>query len=242
MLQEISIKEIPFGPSKELKQTRQTPIPILKSNQKLSPYSIICSNYYLEIVVYILYFMPETFQVSITLPDGIRLGHLPFLPIVQAVNNLFAHHRAIIDNNSIVSKINVRGLLPETIEVVENMDRSNKIDPFIKQLFKTTEIKPNDLNTTRAYAINKNGELAQNHALSNLQKYLIWEYMRNDGIYGLPIGPIPLDNFEKKSFQDFIQVFQNTHIIGSGQPWLSSHLMISGINQGIVDGCIEYKR
>lgn len=239
MLQEISIKEIPFGPSKESKQTR---IPMLKSNQKLSPYSIIYSNYYLEIVVYILYFMPETFSISITLPDGILLGHLPFLPSVQAIYNLFVHHRAIIDNNSIVSQIDVRGLLPETIEVVENMDKSNKIDPFIKQLFKNAEPKPNDLNTTRAYAIIKNGELSQSPFLSNLQKYLIWECMRNDGIYGLPIGPISLNNFEDKSFQEFIQVFENTYIAGSGQPWLSSHLIISGINRSIIDGCIEHKR
>lgn len=241
MLIEIPINEIPFFNKKDGEKDNQQTcrIPLLKTQQKISPFDVISSNYYLEIIVYISYFINiSEFPILISLPKGISLSELPFLPIVQGVSNIFDYQRALVYNSE-VDKIQVKSLLPETIKVVENLNYLNKIDPFIQKLFSKPKPRSNDLNTVCAYKITKEFKNTQTYILSNLQKYLLWECIRNNDIFALPIGPLSLQELEGNDFKELIQLFETTYVIGSGNPWYASYLIVSKIDHNFLNSCIE---
>src|SRR5665647_1347027 len=99
ILREISVNEIPYNNDEE--EGEFILIPILKTSQRLSPLNIISTNYYLEIVVCIIYFNDiREYPVIINLPKCLHMDELPFLPLTQALTNLFQFERAIIKNNS----------------------------------------------------------------------------------------------------------------------------------------------
>jgi len=232
ILREISVKEIPYNHSNYEEDGKLVRIPLLKTNQRLSPQHIISTNYYLQIAVYMIYFSDiREYPIIINLPNSLNVDEIPFLPLIQTLTNLFQLQRAIIKNNSTVSQIFVKGLLPNTVEAVKELDRLNKIDPFVKKLFHLNRPAVNKLKPVRAYIIYKTNNLRKVYKLSNIQKYLIWECLKNNGVYGLPIGPLAINDLGQNDFQEFIQAFETTYIIGSGKPWVATHLIVSNIDR-----------
>lgn len=236
ILREISVNEIPFNNNEE--EGELVLLPILNTNQQLSPKNIISTNYYLEIVVCRMYFMyNKEYPVIINLPRSINVNELAFLSLTQALINLFKFQRAIIKKNSTVSQIFVKGLLPSTVEAVKELDKLDKIDPFAKKLFYMNKPFVNNLNPVSAYVFDKKDNLIDNYELSNIQKYLMWECMKNNGVYGLPIGPLSFDDIRQNDFQELIQIFEKTYIAGSDNPWIASHLIFKNIDKEFLRTC-----
>lgn len=245
MLSEISIKELPTRNIKELENIYKiSRIPFLKTEDFFEVSDIISANYYLEVIVYILYFMNiQEYPISISLPETIKLKNLHSLPFICNLNKIFSYQRAIVDDNSIVTKIQVKNLRPQTIKFVEELVNLNKIDPVFKMLFKNqqSDLHINSSNNIRAYIINKETKNLENELISNIQKYLLWECINNNGIYGIPISGLSIYDFENKWFQDFIQFFGETYVVGSGEPWKSTHFIISKPKENSLIPLLESK-
>lgn len=227
ILREIQVNEIPYNHSNDEETGEFISLPVLNSDKKLSPLHIIATNYYLEIIVYMIYFSDiREYPVIINLPDRIHMDQLPFLPLTQALANLFELQRAIVKKDASVSQIFVRGLLPGTVEAVRELERQNKIDPFLKKFFyikhSLYRLKP-----VRAYAIDNRDEPMTNYKFSHIQKYLLWECTKNGGVYGLPIGPFTIDDLQQQEFQELIKPFTKAYVAGSVDPWSSTHLVVT---------------
>jgi len=234
---EISPNEIPFNTNEDGGEL--VSLPVLKSNQQLSPHDIISTNYYLEIVVYRIYFaLSKEYPMIINLPNSISVENLPFLPLTQALTNLFSFQRAIIKKDFTVSQIFVKGLLPSTLEAIKRLDNSNKIDRLVKKLFYMNKPYDSNIKPIRAYVFdNRDNFLQNNYELSKIQKYLIWECMKNNGVYGLPIGTLSYDDIGQNDFQQIIRPFEKTYIAGSGDPWVASHLIVHNIDREFLKIC-----
>ncbi|MBU3157622.1 hypothetical protein [Clostridium estertheticum] len=247
MLTEIPIKELPTKNIKEVESTcKASRIPFLKTEDLSEVSDIISANCYLEVIVYILYFMNiEGYPINISLPETIKLENLSSLPFICNVNRIFSYQRAIVDDNSIVTEIQVKDLRPQTIKFVEELVNLNRIDPIFKMLFKSQQsdlhINSNSSNNVRAYIINKETKNLENELISNIQKYLLWECINNNGIYGIPISGLSIYDFENKCFQDFIRFFGETYVVGSGEPWKSTHLIISKPEENSLTPLLESK-
>ena len=80
--------------------------------------------------------------------------------------------------------------------------------------------------------------MMDNYELSNIQKYLMWECVKNNGIYGLPIGPLSYNDIGQNDFHELIRPFGKTYIVGSGVPWIASHLIVQNIDIEFFRTCL----
>lgn len=242
MLYKIPIGEIPFiNCQKDEEKSMLFRIAVSDINPKDNLlHNILASNYYLQVIASIHYFsqIPE-FPSVISIPNDIHVDKLPYIEFIQTLSLIFKHMHAIINNDSIVLKIQVKGLSQEAIKVIKELDNTNNLDPIIKNLFSYKQPYVNDNSAICAFAVNKEKECNNKVSFSNLQKYLLWECIKNDNFYGLPISQLLIDNFKSEEFNELIQIFENTYLVGKGEPWLSTHLIFSKVNHNLDSNYLE---
>jgi len=227
MLIEIPIQKIPcsINVNKVHKELVRFSCDINNKEDEL--FDAILSNEYLQSVLISLYNInTEGYPYYITIPE-ILLSDFTSLPFIQLVKQVFEFQRAMVNSNSIVNQVMVKDLTPRAINIVNKLYSLNKVNPIYEFLFKNFKAPDEDLNTVRAYAINKSFIANKNYRITNLHKYILWECISsNSNVYGLPIGALSLQDIENDLFKEFSEFFEEVYIIGYGDPWYATHMVV----------------
>lgn len=227
MLIEIPIQKVPHNINLSKFDRKLVRLSCATNNKDDLLFHIISSNAYLQSVIASLYNINiDGFPYYITIPKTL-LSDITYLPFVQSLNQIFKFQRAMVDSNSIVSQLMVKDLTPRGIDIIKELYSLNRIDPIYEFLFKNFKAPSKDLNTVKAYTINKSSEANKNYKTTNLHKYILWECISNNSnIYGSPIGRLSLQEIESNVFKEFNEFFEEVYIIGYGNPWYATHIIV----------------
>lgn len=197
-------------------------------------FNAISSQPYLQSLTASLYNINiNGFPYYINIPNT-SLSDLKYQSFIQYIDCLFEFKYAMVSSDSIVDKIMIKNLTPIGINILEKLYSLNKIDPIYKFIFQNFKSTDNDLKTLKIY-IPKNPKFNLNCKVTNFHKYILWECKStNSDIYGFPIGNLSLKDMENDFFYEFISFFKEVYIIGYGNPWHSTHIIVK-INNNIIN-------
>jgi hypothetical protein len=244
MLKPIDAKQIPYiSADPEQIFVRYTHLYPFKQH---SPYEIINLNNTIQVVVAILMSQdnPE-FPVKISLPANLSKIEILSLSTLQMLPSIFKDCRFIQSDKNIIA-VQVKGLKEEAIESFLKLKKQNKIDQCLITLLRNNEQREMGISTVKAFEILDNEKEIIisdniNQLLSNkFFMYLIIESIRCGGIFGLPFPGWKKNEIEKQGyFKELTKVFNKVFILGLGEDWESTHLIVAEPTKKILDLVIE---
>lgn len=248
MLKQIEIDNVPkpdMSSSLELKRVNFTSY--LSSFGKISPIDAINFENTIQVIVALLYsYNNSDIPVIISFPKGLTNIEILNTPLVQMIPSIFKHYHFVINKNNAI-ELFVKELLDETKEAFKTLKEGKKIDPCLNKLIRNYNKKDPRTNNIKAFQItsiemtNDIGKFSK--ALYNkFFMYLISQSIRYNGYFGIVFPAWSKEEIENENFfMNLANLFERVCIIGSGEEWESTHLIVSKPYEDVVN-CIINKR
>ncbi|WP_026884723.1 hypothetical protein [Clostridium akagii] len=168
--------------------------------------------------------------VQIDLKVGMNLIEFITVPTVRLIPSIFEKVRAFTYNKKFYG-VWASNLRPEAKLAYEQLCKENNIDSSLKSIFRDNNHRNSPLHQQRGIAIEiKTQEYIENMHDSlndNFIIYLLSECNKNNGDFGLPLSGWRIDEIENcKHFSNLKKVFNRVFLVGSGEEWQSSHLIV----------------
>jgi len=170
--------------------------------------------------------MPITFYFKL----GVSFTDFITMPTIRALPSIFKDVRAFTYDKKIIGFW--ARLLEETKLAYKELYNENKIDNSLKSIFimKNEAFYSLKHKSVEAFEIISDEHLEKIEDFINdkLIMYMVSECDKNNGLFGVPLSSWSLVEIENcLSFSKLKKVFDRVFIIGNGEIWRSTHLIVN---------------
>lgn len=247
MLKQIGIDNVPKPVmSSSLEQKRLNFTGYLSKFEKISPIDAINFENTIQVIVALLYsYNNPDIPAFISFPRGSTDIEILNTPLVQMIPSVFKNYQFVINSNNII-ELFVKEILSETKEAFSILKKEKKIDPCIDKLIRNYDNKKSKPINIKAFEIITNGGL---HNSINLSKilynkffmYLMSQSLRYNGYFGIVLPSWSKEEIQNENyFMILTNLFKRVCVVGSGEEWESTHLIVSEPYEDVVS-CIQVK-
>ncbi|SDH66800.1 hypothetical protein [Desulfosporosinus hippei] len=245
MLKQIEIDKVPKPYSKSLQLKRVNFFTsYLSSFERISPIDIIKSENTLQVIITLLYsYNNSETPAIISFPKESTNIEILNTPLVQMVPSIFKYYHFIINENKVI-ELYVKELRDETKEAFRILKDEKKIDSCLDKLIRNSNNNDHETVNIKAFQITNIESIIDSEKIAKvlynkLFMYLLSQSVRYNGYFGINFPNWSKEEIENEN--DFIllaSLFNRVCIIGSGEEWNSTHLIVSEPHEYIIN-CIN---
>ncbi|MFL0267964.1 hypothetical protein [Candidatus Clostridium radicumherbarum] len=206
--------------------------PFMEDIYKVDCYEILKTNNLIQILTGIAYHNDfQQLPITLEFKVGISLIELINLPTVRLLPSTFENIR-ILSKDKIFYGVWIKKLSEKAKLAYKELLNEDKIDNSLKSIFridtKRNIISKQQMITAFELITEENTEYDCKIINDKLISYLLYECNKNNGFYGVPLSGWELDSIEAcKAFLKLKKTFDRVFLVGSGQVWQSTHLVVS---------------
>lgn len=193
---------------------------------------VLMTNNLLQVLTGIVYNNGiENMPITLYFEKEMNFTEFINMPTIRLFPSIFKNIRTFTYNNKLVG-IWASILLEEAKLAYEQLYREDKIDNSLKSIFRINNVLPIlNQKPSIAFEIISDERLDKIDDFINnkLVMYLLWECDRNKWGFGVPLSGWKLEEIERSS--DFLKLkkfFNRVFVIGCGEIWHSTHLIVKG--------------
>lgn len=209
-----------------------TRAPFLKEIYRVDCAEIIKTNNLMQIFTGIAYHN-DFQQIPLTLDFkfGISFSEFINMPTVRLLTSIFENVR-VLTKDKMFFGVWVKTLTEEAKSAYRKLLNEDKIDDSLKSIFRI-DVKSNicvNPQMVKAFELVDEENLENTWDIINdkLILYLLSECNKNNGYFGIPLSSWEMDGVEKcSSFLKLKKAFNRVFLIGEGQVWKSTHLVVA---------------
>jgi len=247
VLRQIEIDNVPKPLSSSLELKRVNFANYLSSFERILPINAIKFESTIQVIVSLLYsYNNSDIPAFVSFPKRSTNIEILNTSLVQMIPSIFKNYHFVINENNVI-ELFVKELLDETKEAFRTLKEGKKIDPCLDKLIKNSNKKDPGTINIKAFQITNigmphNSEEFSKALYNKFFMYLISQSIRYNGYFGILFPGWSKEEIQNENyFINLSNLFKKVCIIGSGEEWESTHLVVSEPYEDVVN-CFFDKR